>query len=108
MILLDTDHFSVVTDSRHALHQQLTSRLQANGDSLGLPVVSVEEQLRAWLKQVRHQADVRKHVFPYDHLIRLLETLAEWDIVRWSEPAAHEFKRLRKERVRIGSQDLKI
>jgi tRNA(fMet)-specific endonuclease VapC len=34
--------------------------------------------------------------------------LAEWEIVRWSEPAADEFERLRKQRIRIGTQDLKI
>ena len=108
MILLDTDHFTVLTDARHALHEQLSDRLQAAGESLAIPVVSVEEQLRAWLAQVRRLSDVQRQVFPYDRLIRLLETLAEWEISRWSQPAADEFKRLRQQRVRIGTQDLKI
>jgi len=108
MILLDTDHFSVLTDERHALHARLTTRLRTSGDELGIPVVSVEEQLRAWLKLVRRNTDVHRQLFPYDRLIRLIEVLAEWQIVRWSEPAADEFNRLRKQRVRIGTQDLKI
>jgi tRNA(fMet)-specific endonuclease VapC len=108
MILLDTDHFSVITDERHALHEKLTARLLTSGDEVGVPVVSVEEQLRAWLKLVRRNTDVHKQLFPYDRLIRLIEVLSEWRIVRWSEPAADEFKRLRKQRVRIGTQDLKI
>ena len=107
MILLDTDHFSILTDVKHALNAQLATRLKAHNEPIGLPVVAVEEQLRAWLKQVRN-ADVHKHVFPYDRLIRLIETLAEWSVTRWGEPAADEFKRLRKQRVRIGTQDLKI
>jgi len=108
MILLDTDHFSVVTDSRSALHHELTSRLLATRESFALPVVVIEEQLRSWLNQIRRHTDVHQHIFPYDRLIRLLETLAAWEIVRWSEPASDEFKRLRKQRVRIGTQDLKI
>jgi hypothetical protein len=72
MILLDTDHFSVLTDSRHALHSSLTSRLEASNESLAIPIVSVEEQLRAWLAQVRRLPDVEKQIFPYDRLIRLL------------------------------------
>jgi tRNA(fMet)-specific endonuclease VapC len=108
MILLDTDHFSVLTDARHALHGSLTSRLEASNESLAIPIVSVEEQLRAWLAQVRRLPDVEKQIFPYDRLIRLLDTLSAWDIARWSEPAAIEFKQLRKQRVRIGTQDLKI
>jgi tRNA(fMet)-specific endonuclease VapC len=108
MILLDTDHFSVLTDARHALHAPLTTRLEASHEVLAIPVVSIEEQLRAWLAQVRRLSDVHKQIFPYDRLIRLLDTLAVWDIARWSEPAAGEFKRLRQQRVRIGTQDLKI
>ncbi len=45
---------------------------------------------------------------PYDRLIRLLEVLSEWEIERWSDQAADEFSRLRKARIRIGTQDLKI
>lgn len=108
MILLDTDHFTAVADGRHALHSQLTARLEASGEPLAIPVVSIEEQLRGWLAQVRRLADVRKQVFPYDRLLRLLETLSDWQIARWSDPAAEEFQRLRKLRVRIGTQDLKI
>jgi tRNA(fMet)-specific endonuclease VapC len=108
MILLDTDHFSVVADVRDARNSSLVARINAAGDSVMLPIVSVEEQLRGWLKLLRQHPDVHQHIFPYDRLIRLLETIADWNIVRWSEPAADEFKRLRKHRVRIGTQDLKI
>lgn len=108
MILIDTDHFSILTDARDALHGQFAARLQSCNETLAIPVVSVEEQLRGWLAQVRRHADVDKQVFPYDRLIRLLETLGQWEIARWSQPAAAEFKLLRKQRVRIGTQDLKI
>ena len=108
MILLDTDHFSILADARHALHSSLTSRLESSNEPLAIPVVSVEEQLRAWLSQIRRLADVEKQIFPYDRLIRLLDTLTAWEIARWSEPAAMEFKGLRKLKVRIGTQDLKI
>jgi hypothetical protein len=58
MILLDTDHFSVLTDSRHSLHDSLMTRLAASDGNLAIPIVSVEEQLRAWLAQVRRLTDV--------------------------------------------------
>ena len=108
MILLDTDHFTVVTDGRHSLHEQLIARLENANDSLALPIISVEEQLRAWLAQVRRKTDVNEQVFPYDRLARLLETLASWNLARFGQPAAEEFERLRKQRIRIGTQDLKI
>jgi tRNA(fMet)-specific endonuclease VapC len=108
MILLDTDHFSVVVDARHTRHARLVDQLRHATDSVALPVVSVEEQLRAWLAQVRRVHDVKKQVYPYDRLIRLIDTLRQWDIARWDESAADIFTRLRSERIRIGTQDLKI
>jgi tRNA(fMet)-specific endonuclease VapC len=108
MILLDTDHFSVLTDARHARHQRLVTKLSDIDDLIVIPVIAVEEQLRAWLAQIHRAANVHRQVAPYDRLIRLIAALSEWDIARWSEQAANEFTRLRKERIRIGTQDLKI
>jgi tRNA(fMet)-specific endonuclease VapC len=108
MILLDTDHFSVLADARHRCHDSLTARLKGSAQPLALPVVSVEEQLRGWLAQIRRVTSVDRQIYPYDRLIRLLDTLSEWELSRWSEPAAQEFSRLRKQRIRIGTQDLKI
>jgi tRNA(fMet)-specific endonuclease VapC len=108
MILLDTDHFSVLVDSRHAQHARLVARLSDRDEPAAIPVIAVEEQLRAWLAQVHRAGDVYRQVSPYDRLIRLIEVLREWEIVRWSQEAADEFSGLRKARVHIGSQDLKI
>jgi tRNA(fMet)-specific endonuclease VapC len=108
MILLDTDHLSVVLDARHSRHGHLIEKLRHSGDSVALPVVAIEEQLRAWLAQIRRVPDARKLIHPYDRLIRLLDTLRNWDVVRWNEGAADMFQHLRRNRVRIGTQDLKI
>lgn len=109
MILLDTDHFSVLTDARHARHARLAARLLAIDEPVAIPVIAVEEQLRAWLAQVHRVArDVHEQISPYDRLVRLLQVLGEWDVSRWTEAAADEFVRLRHERIRIGTQDLKI
>ncbi len=52
MILLDTDHFSVVVDARHVQHPKLVTRLSTIDESIGIPVIAAEEQSRAWLAQV--------------------------------------------------------
>jgi tRNA(fMet)-specific endonuclease VapC len=108
MILLDTDHFSVLTDARHARHSALVTRLLDVDEPVGIPVVAVEEQLRAWLAQIRRVRTVHQQIAPYDRLIRVLDVLAEWDVARWSEAAANEYVRLQRARIRIGTQDLKI
>jgi tRNA(fMet)-specific endonuclease VapC len=109
MILLDTDHLSVVTNAADARNAPLRARLRAAAAApLAVPIVSVEEQCQGWLAQINRQRDVHKQVATYERLAKLLEFLADWEIVRFDERAADEFKRLRKQGVRIGTHDLKI
>jgi tRNA(fMet)-specific endonuclease VapC len=108
VILLDTDHLSVLANRRAAGHTRLAERLLAATDPPALPVVSVEEQCRGWLAQIQRVRDVRKQVEPYERLAKLFDFLAEWDIVAFDEASADAFVRLRRQRVRVGTQDLKI
>ncbi len=56
MILVDTDHLSVLTELRDVRRGRLLDRIDGADDTVLLPVVSVEEQLRGWLAQVRPRA----------------------------------------------------
>jgi predicted nucleic acid-binding protein len=87
MILLDTDHLSVLTDPRQALRTALLDRLQASEDDVAIPVPAVEEQLRAWLAQIHRVTDVRRQIAPYQRLVKLIDFLGDWTIVEWDEPA---------------------
>ncbi|MCE9525861.1 MAG: type II toxin-antitoxin system VapC family toxin [Planctomycetales bacterium] len=108
MILLDSDHLSVLADPRQTKGTKLKQRLRSSGESIALPIVTLEEQFRGWLALIRRGHDVHKQIVPYLRFQNLIIFLREWDIVGWNEPAADEFKRLRAARVRIGTQDLKI
>jgi tRNA(fMet)-specific endonuclease VapC len=44
----------------------------------------------------------------YDHLAKLWAFHGDWKIVRFDERAANLFKTLRRQKIRIGSLDLKI
>ena len=108
MILIDSDHLSVLLDHRQSRRSQLLAKLDACGERAALPVVAAEEHFRSWLAQIRRVNDVHKQIIPYLRFQNLIAFLRKWEIVGWNEPAADEFKRLRAARVRIGTQDLKI
>ncbi len=108
MILIDTDHVSVLTDSRHARHAHLVSRFEATDEPVAIPVVSVEEQLRGWLAQIHRLRSVHDQIWPYARLVQFLLFLCQREILQRDERAADEFDRLRLRRIRIGTQDLKI
>ncbi len=108
MILLDSDHISVFFDLRQSLRPSLASRLETVHEEVGLPIVAVEEHLRAWLAAIHRAREPLKQIFPYMEFSRFLDFLRNATIAAWDEPAAAHFVRLRKLAVRIGTQDLKI
>lgn len=60
MILLDSDHLTVVIDSRTTGHAALMARLDEADDVLGVPVVCVEEQCKGWLAKIHRTREVHE------------------------------------------------
>ncbi len=108
MILLDTDHLSVLTDRRAAGNAALVQRLELAEEPLAIPIVAVEEQCKGWLAKLGRTRDIHQQITPYERLAELFDFLSEWDIIALTEEAADGFARLRRQKIRIGSQDLKI
>ena len=109
MILLDTDHLSVLRYPEHPRCATLSARLRARSDQgVATTVISLEEQMRGWLAEINRWRDVHRQIPAYDRLAKLIVFLGLWEIAPFDERAAGEFKRQRKQGVRIGTQDLKI
>jgi tRNA(fMet)-specific endonuclease VapC len=108
MILLDSDHLSVLLDERDARSAALSEHLDSSREETALPIVCIEEFMRGWLAAIRRNNDPHQQIRPYRRLKNALTRLREWPIVDWDESAAHHLNRLRAARVRIGAQDLKI
>ena len=108
MILLDTDHLSVLLDPRQERQPALAAKLESANQPIAIPIVAVEEQLRAWLAQIHRSRTASAQIVPCRRLAKLIDFLSEWPIAGWGDEAANVFQRLRSQRVRIGTQDLKI
>ena len=108
MILLDTDHLSVFTDERDPRHSLLNSRLKAAAEHVACTIVNVEELLRRWLALIHRLSDVHRRLPAYDRLEQLFNVLTDWEILSFDHRAADQFTNLRRQRVRIGTMDLKI
>src|SRR5437879_40848 len=108
MILLDTDHLSVHAFPESKGYQNLSSRIRASTEEFGTTIVCVEEQLRGWLAAIHRKKDVVDQVRLYEHLAQVWAYFHDWSIRSFDHAAADRFKLLRKQKVRIGTQDLKI
>jgi tRNA(fMet)-specific endonuclease VapC len=108
MILLDTDHVSVLTDQRITIRENLLRGLDGATDDLALPILSIEELLRGWLAKIHSTRSPTGQIVPYLRLGKLVDFLASWPIAHWTEAAVNVYDSLRSKRIRIRTQDLKI
>lgn len=109
MLILDTDHLSVLQRPKTPAAVALNERLLTAPDrDIVTTVVSFEEQVRAWLNVIGRYADVSRQVTYYERLGRLADFFHRWRMLPFDDAAADEFKRLRHDRIRIGTTDLKI
>ena len=103
MILLDTDHLTVLTDSRDAKHEELAARVErVRMERFAVPIVAAEEQCRGWLAESARQRDAHRQVLAYERLARVFDFLGEWEIARFDVRAADGFARLCKQLRRLA------
>jgi tRNA(fMet)-specific endonuclease VapC len=109
MIIRDTDHVTVLRYPEHSQHAALSERMRGSADpDFATTAVTVEEQMRGWLAAIRRAGKVHGQILYYSRLVSLVRFLDKWRILPFNEPAADRFEAFRKERIRIGTQDLKI
>jgi tRNA(fMet)-specific endonuclease VapC len=108
MILLDTDHLTILGYADSPRGEALNARLNNSADRDIGTIISVEEQWRGWFAVIARHRDVRRQIKPYQELVDLHAFLNTWTILPFDDAAADRFEQLRRSGVRIGSMDLKI
>lgn len=107
MILLDTDHVSVLRMPTSDRRARLVARLAlVVDDPVAVPVVVTEETMRGWLSAIAKERHARRQVFAYRELGAMFQFFAEFEIAPFDEVAADRFDQLA--RVRVGVMDRKI
>jgi tRNA(fMet)-specific endonuclease VapC len=107
MLVLDTDHL-VALDRGSAAGAVLQQKLEDAADEVATTIISVEEQFRGWLAQIHRQRDPHEQIATYQRLQRRIEFFAAWHVLPWNTAAADIFQALRRQRLRIGTMDVKI
>lgn len=105
LFLLDTDTFSLYLRGDVSVTAALVRHL---ADDVILSVITVEEIWDGW------QAAVRKAKTPdeigkaYDRLTATLNELRDWAVVSFPPPAVARYATLKKAKLNVGSNDLRI
>jgi tRNA(fMet)-specific endonuclease VapC len=109
MIILDTDHLTVLKYSRDGRFLKLAQRMADYVDQdFATTAITLEEQLRGWLAEINRVSDPEKQIPAYSELTGLIEFFSFWTILPFDHAAASVFRQFRAQKNRAGSMDLKI
>jgi tRNA(fMet)-specific endonuclease VapC len=110
MIILDTDAVTFLERGASGVSKRLRERLTALSaeHEIVTTVVTYEEQTRGWLAIFARARDSAEVVAAYESLLGHLRNFKEIDVVAYSASAEEKFHELRRQRIRIGTRDLRI
>jgi tRNA(fMet)-specific endonuclease VapC len=109
MIVLDTDHLSILQQPQSPLAERLYQSMSASLDAdFATTVISLEEQMRGWLAAINRQKDAHSQTPYYLQLAALNQFYCRWKILPFDKSSADQFSSLKKAGIRIGTMDLKI
>lgn len=107
LYIVDTDCFSLWQKN----HPMMVQRVEVNAENLAVTIVTVEELIRGWFKVIKNasepsQAD--KLVLAYTRLWDTLDDFKNLNILKFDQNAFTIYTEFRSQRIRIGTQDLRI
>jgi tRNA(fMet)-specific endonuclease VapC len=104
MYVFDTDHISLYGRDFH----EIVERVAFTQTPLITTVVTVEEQIRGRMKQLAETKTDSHRSQVYEWLTQTIRFLNAFEVLQYTVEAQQTFIRLRSERVRIGTRDLRI
>ncbi len=109
MIILDTDHLTVLKYARDCRFMNLAQRMADSVDQdFATTTITLEEQLRGWLTEINRFSDPEKQIPAYSELTGLIEFFTYWTILPFDTSVDSRFRQFRSQKCRAGSMDLKI
>lgn len=106
--VLDTDHLTLLQRNHPLVVQRVAT---INFEDIAVTIVTAEEQLRGRLDAIRQASQLSQSdrlVWAYARLRDTLDDLNSLNILNFNQEAYTRYAELRRQRVRIGTQDLRI
>jgi tRNA(fMet)-specific endonuclease VapC len=109
MIILDTDCLSLLERTSRSEFKHLSERLaEFSVESITTTIVTFDEQMRGWMAVVARSKTVGEMIFAYERLEGFLTTFRVIPILSFDDDAGRVFDELKKQKLRVGTMDLRI
>lgn len=103
--VLDTDHVSLFQRRHPMVVERL--RLRQNSE-FATTIVTYEEQMQGWLAVIRRSSTPKTLVRDYGKLASARRFFEEIQVVDFTEAAAVAYAQFLGQKLRVGTQDLRI
>lgn len=103
--MLDTDHLTLLQQAHPLVRQRIAALTPT---AIMVTIITAEEQLRGWLDAVRRHTGSPRQIWAYQGLQDTIVFLRRVTILPFDQQAYQQFEALRQQKIRIGSQDLRI
>ena len=77
-------------------------------DDISKTIISFEEQARGWLARIARATTSERQISDYGELKKLLHTYCNIGVLEFDRKAVEVYERLKSDKIRIGTMDLKI
>lgn len=105
LFILDSDHLSLYQRGHEPIQQYLLSTPPEN---IAITIISVEELIRGRFAQVRKAKKPKARLNAYHWLWETFDLLTHFTVLKYNSQAEAHFQALRAQKIRVGTQDLRI
>lgn len=109
MIILDTDCVSLLERKSGVEFYRLSEKLaEFQSNEITTTIITFEEQMRGWMAYLAKSNTIEKQVAAYERLNRFLRNYRYIPVIDFDAEAAEIFQSLKKQKIRVGTMDLRI
>lgn len=103
--VLDTDHVSLLQQVHPVVVQRVAT---VNPEDIAVTVITAEEQMRGWLNAIGRTSQSDRVLWAYAGLRTALDYFSSSNLLNFTPAAQTYYVELRRQKIRIGTQDLRI
>ncbi|WP_204104670.1 MULTISPECIES: type II toxin-antitoxin system VapC family toxin [Spirulina sp. CCY15215] len=105
LYILDTDHITSFQQN-HPLVKQRVEAISAQ--EIAVTAISLNEQMRGWLNAINQSGKSDRILWAYTGLLGAVQFFNTVRVLQFDRPAYNIFLALQSQKIRIGTQDLRI
>ncbi|MGH7450250.1 MAG: type II toxin-antitoxin system VapC family toxin [bacterium] len=107
--VLDTDHLTILQRRSQPELSNLSAKLaRYSPDLIFTSIISFQEQFQGWVALINKATSVSTLIMAYHELEELIQLFTEMQILPFDQNAAALAEQLRRQRIRVGTLDLRI